>query len=352
MFRRNKVMRLQPSQFRSHRFPPLVDPTSLAQASPVMVTQPGNALAGESGLGDDSLFGDDFASEFGPGDFGADDFGAGELGFDNLAMDDFGLDEISEDARLMAGVEGDSLLDAAAAPSGQPEDFQAQFNQGFQQGMTRGHEEGVKQGIEQGQQQGFEQGQAQGREQGFRQGVEEGKAQFIQATAPFAHLHRQTAELFSEHERRQREQVCELVQKVAQQVIRCELALQPQQILALVDETLESLPGEPLGLKVKMAKEEFTHLEKVASEKIAEWNIVCDDTLRQGECRVMTKNAEADAGCEQRLDTCMSAVKGHLLDEQVVIEGTAEHNQAEADHSAADHAKSGQETDGAVRQAS
>ncbi|PSU32287.1 flagellar assembly protein FliH [Photobacterium lutimaris] len=324
MFRRNKIMRLQPSQFRSHRFPPLVDPTSLAQ-EPAPVLPSGRAFNDEAGLDSDSLFGDDFGTD--------------ELGFDSLAMDDFGLDELNEDARLMAGLDGEPLPDAPGQ-SGQQEDFQAQFNQGFQQGITRGHEEGLLQGVEQGQQQGFEQGVVQGREQGIAQGIKEGKAQFVKATQPFAQIHQQTAELFAEHERRQREQVCELVQKVSQQVIRCELALQPQQILALVEETLDSLPGEPVGLKVKMASEEFTHLEKVASDKIDAWNIVCDDSLRQGECRVVTKNAEADAGCEQRLETCMSAVKGHLLDEQVVLEANAQEQEQEQEH------------DGAIKQAS
>ncbi|MBC7005319.1 flagellar assembly protein H [Photobacterium sp. BZF1] len=316
MFRRNRIMRLQPSQFRSHRFPPLVDAEAMAQAAgSTHSQQPENA----PGAGPSS----DFDADLGLGE----EFDIDELGFDNLAMDDFGLDELSEDARLlqdsrtMTGAGEEPVLDPVPEPR-QQEDFQAQFNQGFQQGMTRGHEEGLQQGIEQGQQQGFEQGIQQGCEQGIKQGIEEGKAQFIKATAPFALMHQQTAELFADHERRQREQVCELVQKVAQQVIRCELALQPQQIMALVEETLESLPGEPQGLKVKMAREEFTHLEKVASDKIDEWNIVCDDTLRQGECRVVTKNAEADAGCEQRLDTCMSAVKAHLLDEQVAVESS------------------------------
>ena len=331
MFRRNRIMRLQPSQFRSHRFPPLVDAQAFTQAAvKVHGQQPEVAMGAGLDRDFDTALGLD------------DEFGVDELGFENLAMDDFGLDELSEDARLlqdtraMTGAGGESVLDPTPEPS-QQEDFQAQFNQGFQQGMTRGHEEGLLQGIEQGQQQGFEQGIQQGCEQGMKQGIEEGKAQFIQATAPFAQMHQQTAELFADYERRQREQVCELVQKVAQQVIRCELALQPQQIMALVEETLESLPGEPQGLKVKMAREEFTHLEKVASDKIDEWNIVCDDTLRQGECRVVTKNAEADAGCEQRLDTCMSAVKGHLLDEQVAVEA----NQI-----------SEQESNGEVRQAS
>lgn len=339
MFRRNKIMRLQPSQFRSHRFPPLVDPTTLAPVAAPVRNQAGMAFGDGSDSGfDDELLLDD--------ELGMDDLGFDNLGFDNLAADDIGFDELNEDARLMTGMEGESLLGTPAEPV-QPEDFQTQFNQGFQQGMTCGHEEGLQQGIEQGQQQGFEQGVQQGREQGVVQGIKEGKAQFVKATQPFAQMHQQTAELFAEHERRQREQVCELVQKVAQQVIRCELALQPQQILALVEETLESLPGEPVGLKVKMAREEFNHLEKVASDKIDEWNIVCDDTLRQGECRVVTNHAEADAGCEQRLDACMSAVEGHLLDEQVVLEGKIEGDINENIPQAA-----AEENDGAIKQAS
>ncbi len=40
----------------------------------------------------------------------------------------------------------------------------------------------------------------------------------------------------------QRKEVVDLVAKVARQVIRAELALQPVQLLALVDETLASMP--------------------------------------------------------------------------------------------------------------
>ncbi|MGF1702743.1 flagellar assembly protein H [Photobacterium makurazakiensis] len=300
MFRRNKIMRLQSHQFRSHRFPPLVDPS--------MMSEPTAASR--------SVEANDLNDEFGMGSFGFDESGLDDHGLDDLGMDEFdlGFDDIAADEQ------GSSKLEQEPQDSVSNEEFQVQFNQGFQQGMSRGHDEGVQQGILQGQQQGFEQGVKDGHEQGLMQGFQEGKEHFVKAASPFDQMHKKMAMLFAEHERRQREQVCELVQKVAQQVIRGELALQPQQILTLIDETLESLPGEPDGLKVRMAREEFAHIEKVASDKIQEWNIVCDDTLRQGECRVATKTAEADAGCEQRLDTCIAAVKSHLLDEQIVIE--------------------------------
>ena len=288
MFKRNRVMRLQPHQFRHHRFPPLVDQAALSESAAAPRAAASAELNNELGLD--------------------------ELGFDELDGEQFGLDGLPGD-------EFDFSEPADVAPTqANQEDFQVQFNQGFQQGMARGHDEGVQQGIQQGRQQGFEQGIKQGHEQGLEQGFQEGKEHFFKAAAPFGQIQQQAAQLFAEHERRQREQVCELVQKVAQQVIRCELTLQPQQILALVEETLESLPGEPQGLKVQMAREEFAHIEKVASEKIREWNIVCDDSLRQGDCRVVTQSAEADAGCEQRLDRCMQAVESHLLDDQSALE--------------------------------
>ncbi|MGF1698139.1 flagellar assembly protein H [Vibrio lamellibrachiae] len=282
MFRRNRVMRLAPHEYRSHRFPPLVDSAQLAAS----VTSPVEQAAPVD-------------------EFGFDDF--------DMAVDldrEFSF-ELDGDSPLM-DQEADTAIGNEPSGSG---DIQEQYSQGFQLGMTKGYDEGLQEGIEKGQLQGFEQGLVKGQQQGIEQGISEGKKEFLIASVPFASMSEKVERLFAEQERRQRELVCELVQKVAQQVIRCELALQPQQILALVEETLETLPSEPQGIKVLMAQEEFAQIEKVASEKITEWNIVCDPSLRQGDCRIITKTAEADAGCELRLETCMNSVKEHLLDE-------------------------------------
>jgi flagellar assembly protein FliH len=285
MFKRNRVMQLAPHEYRSHRFPPLVDPTQLATSA---VMQADSVEKGD--------------------DFGFDDF--------NMALDqgsefNFELDNEPSLMESQLSLNHDSGANEAMGGG----DIQEQYSQGFQLGMTKGHEEGLKEGIEKGQLQGFEQGLTKGQLQGIEQGIAEGKKEFTIASAPFSGMVEKVERLFSEQERRQRELVCELVQKVAQQVIRCELALQPQQILALVEETLETLPSEPQGIKVLMAQEEFSHIEKVASDKISQWNIVCDPNLRQGDCRIITKTAEADAGCDLRLEACMKSVKEHLLED-------------------------------------
>ncbi|WP_264874553.1 flagellar assembly protein FliH [Vibrio agarivorans] len=273
MSRRNRIMRLEPHQYRSFRFPPIVEPSALNGAM-----QPA-----EPSLDD----------EFGLGEF---------TGFDEF--DVLGSSEEKEDFS--------DELETSESVSG---DIQQQYSQGFQLGMTKGYDEGVKEGLEKGQAQGFEQGLLAGHEQGVEQGKLEGKKAFLEAAVPFVAMTDKLKSLFTEQERRQREQVCELVRKVSQQVIRCELTLQPQQILALVEETLETLPSEPVGIKVMMAQEEFSQIEQVAAEKIDQWNIVCDPSLRQGDCRIVTKTAEADAGCDQRLETCMQSVQKHLLEE-------------------------------------
>ncbi|MCK6263366.1 flagellar assembly protein H [Vibrio sp. ZSDE26] len=289
MFKRNRVMRLAPHEYRSHRFPPLVDAAQLAAPA---VAQTGQAEQSD--------------------DFGFDDF--------DMAVD--------LDREFSFELDGDAALAESTLSLGEEKestsggDIQEQYSQGFQLGMNKGYEEGLQEGIEKGQVQGFEEGLGKGQQQGIEQGISEGKKEFMIASAPFVSMYEKVERLFADQELRQRELVCELVQKVAQQVIRCELALQPQQILALVEETLETLPSEPQGIKVLMAQEEFSQIEKVASEKIAEWNIICDPSLRQGDCRIITKTAEADAGCELRLETCMNSVKEHLLDENKDVDIT------------------------------
>ncbi|WP_413112624.1 flagellar assembly protein FliH [Thaumasiovibrio sp. DFM-14] len=303
MINRNKVMQLRPHQYRSHRFPPLIE------AVPQPVAPP--RVEPKVDTNADEFDFDGFDTSFDDNDFAIDGLGLDDFSQDDaLDLNDLGLDEFEQ------AEEQEESSDAAPTPS--VEDYQTQFNQGFQDGVARGHEEGIKQGLIQGKEQGYEEGLTLGQEHGFAKAQQEGLAQFKKASQPFEVMTQRLQALFQVHERRQREQVCELVQKVAQQVIRGELALQPQQILALVEETLTTMPGEPDGLKVAMAPDEYQHIKQIAPEKIQEWNIVCDDSLRQGDCKVVTKNAEADAGCHQRLEVCMENVRTNLLDDELV----------------------------------
>lgn len=194
-------------------------------------------------------------------------------------------------------------------------DIQQQLEAGFQQGLQQGHEEGLRQGVEQGTQQGLLEGQKEGFQKGFLSGEQSGKQSFLEAAKPVSELFHALSRWQSDKEQQQRHMICELVQKVAQQVIRAELTLMPQQILALVDETLSAMPGKSESVVVHLNPQDLDRITQINADLPAEWKLVANPELPAGGCHLVTEDAEADVSCDSRLQACMDNVKQHLLDE-------------------------------------
>ncbi|MDN3609473.1 flagellar assembly protein FliH [Vibrio ostreicida] len=195
------------------------------------------------------------------------------------------------------------------------DELQLKLEQGFQTGLEQGHDEGMRQGLSQGQQQGLLEGQKEGFQKGFVSGEQSGKQAFNEASKPVHELYRTLSHWQSEREQQQRHIICELVQKVAQQVIRAELTLMPQQILSLVDETLEAMPGKTEKITVHLNPQDLERLTQINSELPDAWKLVANSELPPGGCHLVTDDAEADASCDSRLQACMDNVQQHLLDE-------------------------------------
>ncbi|MBU3057593.1 flagellar assembly protein FliH [Pseudomonas indica] len=196
--------------------------------------------------------------------------------------------------------------------SGDPSALQRAISDGFQQGIEKGYQEGLLQGQEAGQREGFETGRQEGLRQGREEGRQQGRQAFEAASQP---LDRITAELnrfLAEFERNRRQDLLELVKKVSKQVIRCELTLNPTQLLTLAEEALAAMPGEQGDVHIHLNPEECTRIKDLAPERAAAWRLVPDERLALGECRVVTAQAEADIGCQQRLDSCMDTLSEHL----------------------------------------
>ncbi|KXF81145.1 flagellar assembly protein FliH [Enterovibrio coralii] len=194
-------------------------------------------------------------------------------------------------------------------------DIQQQLEAGFQQGLEQGHQEGFRQGVEQGKQHGFSEGQNEGFQKGLVTGEHAGKQAFIEAITPVNELFHRLSEWQTEREQQQRHMICELVQKVAQQVIRAELTLMPQQILTLVDETLESLPGKSEKVTVHLNPQDLERITNINRDLPSNWKLVANTELPVGGVHLVTEDAEADASCDSRLQACMDNVKQHLLEE-------------------------------------
>lgn len=203
--------------------------------------------------------------------------------------------------------------DAAAIQ--EPHEQQRQREEGYREGVNQG----FAQGLEEGKQEGYQEGARLGFDDGMRKGLAEGKQQarqqFLEAAAPFERMTADVQRFLERYEQRRREELMQLVEKVTRQVIRCELALQPTQLLALVEEALTSLPQPPEQIRVVLSSEEFRRISEAEPEKAREWGLAADPALEPGECRVITDTTEMDVGCQHRLDQCVAVLKDNLLPE-------------------------------------
>lgn len=204
-------------------------------------------------------------------------------------------------------------------PGISPAEYQRQLMDGFQEGLQKGFEQGTTEGQEQGFQEGHQKGHEEGRRQGYTEGSlagqQEGRRQFEQAAQPLENISAKVNDFLAHIQRKQREDLLQLVEKVTRQVIRCELALQPTQLLALVEEAISGFPTLPETLQVLLSNDEFNRIKDAAPEKVSEWGLTPSADLQAGECRVITDKSELDIGCEHRLEQCMTALKETLVPE-------------------------------------
>lgn len=206
-------------------------------------------------------------------------------------------------------------------PSGDNEEqlddtqYQQRLVEGFQDGVSQGFAKGVEEGREKGFTQGVSQGFIEGNLKGRIEAQQIEKAAFQKASRPFSLLIEQMNQALAGHEIRRREELLQLVEKVTHQVIRCELALQPTQILALIDEALAGLPAKPEQLKIYLNPQEFQRIQDIEPEKTLDWGLKADPEMQAGECRIITESAELDIGCKHRLDQCMQGLQANLLPE-------------------------------------
>lgn len=208
--------------------------------------------------------------------------------------------------RVRPAAQGDEVL------VGDPAALQRAVAEGFQEGIDKGYEQGLEQGREAGHREGFERGIEDGKAIGREEGRVQGLKAFEQAAQPLDQLVERFERFRQDFEQARREQLLELVQKVSKQVIRCELTLHPTQLLTLAEEALAAMPDDQEDVRILLNPEECARIRELAPERAAAWRLVPDEKLALGECRVVTAQAEADIGCQQRLDSCMDTLAEHI----------------------------------------
>ncbi|RZI57335.1 MAG: flagellar assembly protein H [Rubrivivax sp.] len=206
-----------------------------------------------------------------------------------------------------------SLLDGQSGAQ-----LQASLAQGFQEGLAKGYEEGYASGLQTGTAEARSAAEASGHAAGLAAGREDARALLVSPVAAVDTLLTHLCKLQQDYQSAMRREVVELVERVARQVIRAELTLRPTQLMALVDETLSSMPPTRDGVEVFLNPEDRQRLLELGPERVHEWTLHADASLDPGECRVIAGGREADAGCRQRLAACMDQVRGQLMPETTI----------------------------------
>lgn len=210
---------------------------------------------------------------------------------------------------------------SAARPAGAPGAAGANAAEEWQSALADGYRQGQREGYEVGLDQGRADGVTQGQADGLQRGVDEGRAMalenFEQLAKPVDAMLKSLKKLKTDLRAAQRSEVVDLVGKIARQVIRAELALQPVQLLALVEEALAAMPPSRDGVEVFMNPEELRRVLELDPKRAKKWTILPDPALDAGECRVRSGDHEVDAGCQGRLAAVMEQVHDQLMSEEV-----------------------------------
>lgn len=197
---------------------------------------------------------------------------------------------------------------ASSMGSNPGEDWQSAVADGYRQGQREGYEVG----LDEGRADGYNAGQAEGLERGIAEGRAQALAELEQMAKPVDAMLRGLKKLKTEFQSTQRKEVVDLVGKIARQVIRAELALQPVQMLNLVDEALAAMPPTRDEIEVMLNPEELKRIQELDPKRAKKWNLMADPSLDAGECRVRAGDHEVDAGCQGRLAACMDQVRDGL----------------------------------------
>ncbi|RRW88803.1 FliH/SctL family protein [Pandoraea apista] len=167
----------------------------------------------------------------------------------------------------------------------------------------------LDQRIEDGYREGVARGQLEGRQQGF----DALRAEYEGVALTLDAMRGAFDKMQAEYLAARRTELVDIVARVAKQVIRCELTLQPSQMISLIEETLASMPVASGDPEVRLNPMECERLSNLFPERVRAWRLVADTELETGECLVRRGTHEADAGCRHRLDACMHRVSEQLL---------------------------------------
>ena len=107
-------------------------------------------------------------------------------------------------------------------------------------------------------------------------------------------------------------QLVSLAGAIARHIVRRELKTQPDEIVAVIRETVALLPMTARDIRVHLNPEDakLVRSRMVEAGSDRSWNIAEDPLVSRGGCRVSSENSTIDATLEQRLGAAIAGALG------------------------------------------
>lgn len=187
---------------------------------------------------------------------------------------------------------------------------------GYQAGFEQGRSEGLAQGLEEGRlnghKKGFEQGEREGRALGLRAGHEEGAKAAREQANRLQALADTCAQSLDTLEAEVGQNLIALAIRIAEQVVRTSLRDQPNQILDLVTEVLQSGSPADSGVQLRLHPDDIELVQEFLAQdtQTSAPRLLADERITRGGCVLETAQGAIDATLETRWRRVIAAL-GH-----------------------------------------
>ena len=157
------------------------------------------------------------------------------------------------------------------------------YQQAYQDGLKKGHDEGYRAGREAGEQ------EARQYAEGLRGAIDN------------------LMRLLNDQDDEVEQALVNLATCIASSILRRELTIDSSQILAVVDEAVQSLPVNARNITVHLSEQDLQWLQQ-RDDIPEQWKLQVDRTLSPGGCRVTTSQSVVDYTLEDQFQELVNAL--------------------------------------------
>lgn len=159
---------------------------------------------------------------------------------------------------------------------------------------------------------GFEKGEAHGRESGYQQAYQETKQDIESHLGKLEAISEALKKPLDDQDQTIEKILLDSVVTIAKAVVGRELTNQPEQILGVVKQAVAALPYGETATKIYVNPSDLSFIESHAKQH-PHWQLLADEQITAGGCKVVTADSSVDATVEARLQ----AVVDQFLNKQL-----------------------------------